>query len=133
MPIKSSVGKSTLSMYLRTNCDRELYFSLFKSSSASDLISSGMPASLSARPNIQLVTQQGRDFEEQEFDMLVSEMGISHMKFDTVGAKKYADLDLYDALQSIPTPGFCIQPAVDPEHFRQDFLCNDFGISITDE
>jgi hypothetical protein len=49
---KKRTSKSTLSMFLRTKCDRELYLSLHEDS---ELDAQGMPVPLQARPGIGLL------------------------------------------------------------------------------
>jgi hypothetical protein len=127
------LGKSTLSMYLRTNCDRELFFSLFKSNKAIDLVVGGMPAPLSARPNIELVTSAGMEFETHEMEMLLAEMGAAHVAFSRNKAGKFADLDLPTALSKVALPGFCLQPALNPAPFRKALLIGDFGLTAAEE
>lgn len=130
MALISKVGKSVLSMYLRTNCDRELYFSLYKSTSPNHLVAAGMPAPLSARPNIQLVTKAGVEFEDHEYQMLVDLFGSGAVKHKLVGGK-FKDIDLKLELRRVSTPGFCLQPSLDPEQFRTQLLCDELGLSAT--
>ncbi len=131
--ISPRLGKSTLSMFLRTNCDRELYFSLYKSNRQVDLVANGMPAPLSARPNIELVTSAGVEFETHEMDMLLGEMGAAHVRCNRNRAGKFDDVDLALALSGVPVPSFVLQPAVDPTPFRKEFLTQDFGLSAVEE
>jgi hypothetical protein len=120
-------------MYLRTNCDRELYFSLFKSNKPADLIATGMPAPLSARPNIQLVTAAGVEFEEQEYTMLLTLLGSSQVHFTSKGTAKFSDLDLDKTLRGLTSiPAFCLQPAINPQTFRNELLHDDFGLDVTE-
>lgn len=127
------LGKSTLSMFLRTNCDRELYFSLYKSNRQVDLVAHGMPAPLSARPNIELVTSAGVEFETHEMDMLLGEMGAAHVRCNRNKAGKFDDVEIALALSGVPAPSFILQPALDPTPFRQDLLTQDFGLSSAAE
>lgn len=118
-------------MYLRTNCDRELFFSLFKSNAQSVLEAAGIPVPLSARPNIQLVTEAGVEFEDHEYKMLV---GMFHAP--TVQSRLKADgtfdeIDLIRALRAVPTPGICLQPAIEPEDFRSRLLERSLGLTAT--
>lgn len=132
------LGKSTLSMYLRTNCDRELYFSLYKGNLQPNLVANGMPAPLSARPNIELVTRAGVEFEAQELGMLLTVMGVANVRFKKTppthtSPLKFDDVDLTAALKAMPVPGFILQPALDPTPFRTELLINDFGLTGAQE
>ncbi len=120
-------------MFLRTNCDRELYFSLFKSNRQVDLIANGMPAPLSARPNIELVTSAGVEFETHEMEMLLREMGAANVRCNRTKVGKFDYVDLALALSAIPTPCFVLQPALDPAPFRRELLTQDFGLSAVQE
>jgi hypothetical protein len=119
-------------MYLRTNCDRELFFSLFKSNASKDIVAAGMPAPLSARPNIELVTAAGVVFETQEMDMLLAEFGASNVAFVKKKAE-YQDTDLSAALAGGVLPLVCLQPALDPTPFRTALLTADFGLTAAEE
>jgi hypothetical protein len=116
-------------MYLRTNCDRELFFSLFKSNSHAVLEVAGIPTPLSARPNIQLVTEAGVEFEDHEYKMLVDMFRAPTVQSRLKADGKFDQLDLVGALRAAPTPGFCLQPAVEPEEFRMRLLENSLGLT----
>lgn len=122
-----------MSMYLRTNCDRELYFSLFKGNQRKDLIAAQMPPPLSARPNIQLVTQAGMDFETHEMEMLVSELGTASVQHKKKPSGQFDDVDLTAALGKSPTPGVVVQPALQVIPLRADLLLNDFQLTAAEE
>lgn len=129
------LGKSALSMFLRTNCDRELYFSLYRhdGNRNESLVATGIPPALSARPNVQLVTQAGREFEAQELDMLRTQMGTTNVIFNLSVTQAYVEIDLAASLNPALTPGFYLQPALNPELFRNHLLCTDFGLSAAEE
>lgn len=131
--IQPRLGKSTMSMYLRTNCDRELYFSLYKSNSQKSLIAAGIPAPLSARPNIELVTTAGIEFEAHEMDMLLHAMGGAHVRYQKNAKGDFTDINLASPLATPTIPLFCLQPELDPSPFRQDLLVNDFGLTLLEE
>jgi hypothetical protein len=122
-----------MSMYLRTNCDRELFFSLFKGSERKDLISAQLPPPLSARPNIQLVTQAGLDFETHEMNMLISELGTANVLHKKKTSGQYDDVALAPALQACPTPAVIVQPALQVGPLRADLLLKDFNLSAGEE
>src|SRR5690349_20574329 len=95
-----SLKKTTLSLFLRTGCDRELYLSLF-SANAANLTAGGIPVPLKARPNVQLVTQAGRTFEQEAMELLVREIP-SNVRF--TATPRFDPLDLRSALASSPRP-----------------------------
>lgn len=123
---KKKLSKSKLSLYLRTQCDKELYLSLFNAN-AQDMAASGLPAPLKSRPNVQLVTGAGNAFENAQFQMLVSRLG-GHVRH----APSFNDIDLLVELPTIVSPTLCIQPAIEPESFRLNLL-NNLGVSLTDQ
>ncbi len=131
--IAPKLSKSTMSMYLRTNCDRELYFSLFKGSERKDLIAAQLPPPLSARPNIQLVTQAGLDFETHEMNMLISELGAPNVLHKKKASGQFDDVDLTAALKTCPTPAVIAQPALQVGPLRADLLLKDFNLSPAEE
>lgn len=112
------LSKSKLSMYLRTQCDRELYLSLIDAN-PSDMAAAGLPAPLKSRPNVQLVTSAGTGFENAQYEMLVARFA-GHVRH----ARSFKDLDLKKELPFITQDTFCIQPAVDPQQFRVPLLTN---------
>ncbi|UYZ60206.1 DEAD/DEAH box helicase [Hymenobacter latericus] len=118
-------------MYLRTNCDRELFFSLFKSNSHAILEAAGIPVPLSARPNIQLVTAAGVEFEDHEYNMLVNMFGTPTVQAKKKADGKFDEIDLVRALRAVPTPGLCLQPAIEPEDFRSRLLEQNLGLTPT--
>lgn len=132
-PLKSRLGKSALSIFLRTNCDRELYFSIYKSNRQVDLIACGMPAPLSARPNIELVTSAGIEFEAHELEMLLAEIGAANVRCSHPKPGKFDEVDLTRALSGVPVPSFVLQPGLDPSPFRKELLTRDFGLSGAEE
>lgn len=69
---KKRISKSTLSMFLRTKCDRELYLSLHEDS---ELKTHSMPVPLQARPGIGVLQTAGRDFEDERNDQLIQAFG----------------------------------------------------------
>jgi hypothetical protein len=119
---KKKLSKSKLSMYLRTQCDRELYLSLFNAN-VQDMTKASLPAPLKSRPNVQLVTGAGNDFENSQYQMLVARLAghVAH-------TPNFSDLKLLTALPGAKTPTICIQPAIEPEDFRTKLLTK-FGVS----
>jgi hypothetical protein len=117
------VSKSKFSMYLRTNCDRELYLSLF-SNNAPKLDAAGIPIPLKSRPGVQLITSSGRDFEYEQFDILINALP-SHVAHKSAGRN---GIDLPDVLAKAVPRTLILQPALEPEDFR-DFAFGEIGVS----
>lgn len=112
------LSKSKMSMYLRSQCDRQLYLSLFNNKPAA-LNAAGIPVPLKSRTNVQLVTQSGREFELEQFDRLVAAIP-NHV----VHESKYNPIALAKALAKPPMPAFILQPAIEPEAMRAQVLGN---------
>lgn len=123
---KKKLSKSKLSMYLRTQCDRELYLSLFNANAA-EMSSAGLPAPLKSRPNVQLVTGAGSEFENTQFQMLVARLA-GHVRH----APSFKEIDLLTELSTVSPPMLCIQPAIETESFRAQLLTN-LGVSAADQ
>ena len=97
-------------MYLRTKCDRELYLSLF-SNRPKDLAAAGIPPPLKSRPGVQLITASGREFEYEQYDLLVS--SIPTFVLHEFNGRKSVDLSA--ALESPSVPALILQPQIEPE------------------
>lgn len=110
---KRMVSKSKFSMFMRTLCDRELYLSLF-SNNPSALDAVGIPVPLKARPGVQLITSSGRDFEYEQFDLLINALPsyVIHKSAGRTG------IDLNEALAEASCPSLILQPEFEPEEFR---------------
>lgn len=93
MPDKK-ISKSTLSMFLRTNCDKELYLSLQKKGQMS---AAGLPEPVK-RPGIGTLAEEGQEFETNRNDQLVR-LFPSIIQYQK-GAK-YEDIDLEAQLLTI--------------------------------
>lgn len=120
------LSKSKLSMFLRTQCDRELYLSLFRGK-PNEIAAAGLPAPLKSRQNVQLVTGAGDRFEKDQFQMLVSRLGK-----DVRHRPNFADLDLLKELPTISGATLCIQPAIEPEPLRKRIFDN-LGVTSGDQ
>lgn len=116
---KRAISKSKLSMYLRTQCDRELYLSLF-SNKAEALTAAGLPVPLKSRPGVQLITASGREFEYDQFDFLIGILP-SNVIHKSNGR---AEVDLAGALKVAAAGQFILQPGIEPEEFRNAALSN---------
>jgi hypothetical protein len=117
------VSKSKFSMYLRTLCDRELYLSLFSNNPAA-LSKAGIPVPLKSRPGVQLITSSGIEFEHEQYDILLSALPNYVVHSDN----GKSNIDLIKALSGITTPSFILQPAFEPQEFRDAALSN-LGVS----
>ncbi|WP_425624354.1 AAA domain-containing protein [Agrobacterium radiobacter] len=111
------VSKSKFSMYLRTNCDRELYLSLF-SNNAAKLDAAGIPVPLKTRPGVQLITSSGREFEYDQFDILINALPnyVAHKSAGRTG------IALDEVLSKVSAPTLILQPELEPEDFRNAAL-----------
>ncbi len=100
-------------MYLRTKCDRELYLSLF-SNNPPALKAAGIPIPLKSRPGVELITNSGREFEYEQYDILINALPGS--VFHKSNGRAYVDLAL--ALKAVKVPTFVLQPEIEPEQFK---------------
>lgn len=117
------LSKSKFSMYLRTQCDRELYLSLFQPNAAA-LSQAGIPIPLKSRPGVQLITKSGHEFEYEQYDMLINTIP----EFVVHKGNGRTEINPIDALKSAPTPSFILQPEIEPQSFREVALEN-LGLS----
>src|SRR5690349_1026415 len=99
---KRFLSKSTLSTFLRTQCDRQLYLSLFSNNPVS-LAQDNLPIPIKTRTGVQLITQSGREFEIDQFDKLVAAIP-SHV----VCGNNYGPIALENALTNPPSPAFIL-------------------------
>ena len=93
--VRLRVSKSTLSMFLRTRCDKELFLSLNDKTSMG---AAGLPEPIK-RPGIGVLAVEGREFETDRNDQLVRLFGsiVTH-NHNGVG---YADVNLQSALAGL--------------------------------
>jgi hypothetical protein len=124
---KRELGKSKLSMFLRTKCDRELYLSLFSNNPVA-LKAAGIPIPLKSRPGVELITNSGREFEYDQFDTLISALpgNVLHK------SNGRASVDLLPALKTVQAPTFILQPEIEPEQFR-DLAFKHLGVADADK
>lgn len=94
-PTQLRVSKSTLSMFLRTKCDKELFLSLHDKKT---MAAAGLPEPIK-RPGIGLLAVEGAHFEIGRNDQLVRLFGgiISYSKTAT----QYGNIDLQAALSGV--------------------------------
>lgn len=98
-PIQLKVSKSTLSMYLRTKCDKELFLSLHDKTA---MAAAGLPEPIK-RPGIGILAVEGKEFEIGRNDQIIRIFGdiSSYAKNNT----QYGNIDLQTSLikaQSAP-------------------------------
>lgn len=124
---KRELGKSKFSMYLRTKCDRELYLSLFSNNPVA-LKAAGVPIPLKSRPGVELITSSGREFEYDQFDILISALPGSVLH----KSNGRASVDLLAALKTVHSQSFILQPEIEPELFR-DLAFKHLGVADTDK
>jgi len=113
------LSKSKFSMYLRTQCDRELYLSLFQNNPAV-LSKAGIPIPLKSRPGVQIITKSGHEFEYEQYDTLIRTIP----EFIVHKGNGRTDIDPIQALKSAPTPSIILQPEIKPQSFRDEVLGN---------
>ena len=95
-PLK--VSKSTMSMFLRTRCDKELFLSLHDKKTMASL---GLPEPIK-RPGIGILAVEGKEFELERNDALV-QLFPGLVEFSKSGTA-YSDLDLHTVLTRLSTP-----------------------------
>ncbi len=93
--IHLKVSKSTLSMFLRTRCDKELFLSLHDKQTMS---SAGLPEPIK-RPGIGILAVEGKEFELERNDLLVR-LFPGLVKFSKSG-DKFNEISLLDELNRI--------------------------------
>lgn len=124
--LNRKVSKSTLSMFLRTRCDKELYLSLHDNRSISSL---GLPEPVK-RPGIGTLSIAGRELELERNDQIVRLFGSSAI-FNR-GANKFNDIDLSSTLLNLQhLPSVVIQPKFSVDAIKQQILQN-IGVSTLD-
>ena len=120
---KKRISKSTLSMFLRTKCDRELYLSLHEDS---ELDTHGMPVPLQARPGIGVLQTAGRDFEDERNDQLIQAFGSLVIYLpDKGGANKPVKAPLASLLGKVTAlPSIILQGKFEPSSFQNAVMAN---------
>lgn len=120
---KKRISKSTLSMFLRTKCDRELYLSLHEDS---ELDSHGMPVPLQARPGIGVLQTAGRDFEDERNGQLIQAFGsLVIFNTDKGGSNKPVKAPLASLLGKVTTlPSILLQGKFEPSAFQNAVMAN---------
>lgn len=123
------ITKSTLSQYLRTKCDRQLFFSLHEDKV---LEAAGLPVPMPARPGVGVLRSEGQTFEEQRNARLIAAFGSSvvYAKGST-GLPKKERLETLLA-QALATPSILLQGKIEPTKFRKQVLDN-FGLDAAQQ
>ncbi|WBA84393.1 hypothetical protein [Endozoicomonas sp. GU-1] len=126
MTVRKRISKSTMSMFFRTACDRELYLSLH-TGKKENIESAGLSVPLKSRPGVQIITKAGNDFERGQYEMLVREL-----PGNVVFEPSFNDVDLLKTLSTHVADKLIIQPAIEPETFRDTVLGN-LGLSHSEQ
>lgn len=117
------ISKSTLSKFLRTECDRALFLSLFKDT---ELKSNNMPVPLQARPGIGNLKDAGIDFEDKRNGQLIKAFaGQVIFKPERLNRNKPATAPLFDLLNKVETlPSVILQGKFEPALFHNAAMAN---------
>jgi hypothetical protein len=91
----SQVGKNVLSQYLRTQCDRFLFLSLF---TPEERINQGLPLAIKSRPAVQILRDEGKAWEQAKFSDLENVFGS--LVIGNKPADKYIEQDLSTILSA---------------------------------
>jgi hypothetical protein len=120
------VSKSTLSMFLRTRCDKELFLSLHEKT---QMGAGGLPAPIK-RPGIGILAVQGNEFEVERNDTLVRlfPTAIEYSKSGTT----YNDVELFRTLTTLSTSPKLILQGKFSVAGRQASVLANIGLSSTD-
>jgi hypothetical protein len=120
-PLPKRIAKSTLSQYLRTKCDRQLFLSLHQ---PAILQEAGLPEPMPARPGVGVLQSEGKTFEEQRNDKLIAAFGagVTYAK-GANGQPKQVPLAalLASAAGSL---SFLLQGKIEPGKFQSRILTN---------
>ena len=92
------ISKSTLSMFLRTRCDKELYLSLHDRKTMG---TAGLPEPVK-RPGIGVLSVEGKEFEIERNDQLVR-LFPNIAKYSK-SSTSYNDVDLEPTLLGVTSP-----------------------------
>lgn len=120
------VSKSTMAMFLRTRCDKELYLSLHDKKTMG---AAGLPQPVK-RPGIGGLSSAGNEFEIERNDQLVR-LFPNIIKSDK-SSNKYKDLDLETILTGITIPPCIILQGKYSITTNKDLTLRNIGLSSTD-
>lgn len=124
------IEKKHLSLYLRTQCDRELFLSLHK---GAELKARNMPEPLEARAGIAALNSAGQGFESEKNELLIKHLGDSvifnpkkNNQFDA------APTPLESLLPKVTeSPSFILQSKFEVGHIQKSILQR-LGVKATD-
>jgi len=121
------IGKNVLSQYLRTQCDRLLYLSIF---TPTERENRGLPEAIKSRPSVQILRDEGRTWEQAKFADLKNVFG--DLVIGTEQEDKYVNTDLLSLLSAdLPTPAILIQGKFGLPELKRAAL-SALGLSETD-
>ena len=127
VPPPKKISKATLSMYLRTRCDKELFLSLHEEH---DLAALGMPIPIT-RAGIGRLSRAGADFERERNEQLVRLLGTA-VRYKQGAKGVFSEIDLNTTLTpALPTPTLILQPQFSIDSHRLHILSK-LGLSATD-
>jgi DNA replication ATP-dependent helicase Dna2 len=130
-----------ISQYIRTGCRRRLRLDLYDSDAARR--TAGAPRKDPARPNLRLLTEQGRQFEREKFTELVEIFGTTHVisgdsrEFEAGEESVFTPMELRDHIINVQPNTFLLEvgyevvPGFITAHGLTD-LVDIEGCSITD-
>ena len=121
------VSKSTLSMFLRTRCDKELFLSLHD---RRQMASAGLPAPIK-RPGIGILAVEGKEFELDRNDALVR-LFPGMVDFSKSSAT-YNDMDLHATLSGLGTAPRLILQGSFSVASQQPAVLSRIGLSAADQ
>ena len=117
-------GKNVLSQYLRTKCDKQLRLSLY---TPTELVASGWPEPLTARPAVQILRDAGIEWEQAKMADLEGAFGANVRAAKQNG--KFVEIDLQPILQqTVASPTFILQPSFTHSNLKDTFL-QSIGVS----
>ena len=112
-----TIGKSALSQYLRTRCDRFLHHKIHQKDAVEP-----WPLPLSGRPGVVAFKERGRSFEEKKYQELSDILGSNFSPLHRVSDKQDPDGDFEQRLLSATTPFFWAEAEISEKEFRQVIL-----------
>ena len=120
-PLPKRIAKTTLSQYLRTKCDRQLFLALHQ---PTVLANAGLPEPMPARPGVGVLQTEGKDFEAVRNAKLVAAFG-AHVVFSKGKHDQPKQEPLGNLLSSAAAdPTFLLQGKIEPKSFQTRILTN---------
>jgi hypothetical protein len=84
------------------------------------LKAAGLPIPLKARPNVELITRSGHEFEYEQYDRLI----LALPQYVVHQSNGHVPVDLLQALHAVTGETLILQPNIDAEDFRDIALEN---------